>query len=476
MLAIHLKLSVIVWVRHVPRAMWLAALATIVLAAGGPAAAQQATDPADHVIVISIDGLLPEYAARPQDFGLSLPALEDLALQGSVAERVEAVYPSSTYPSHTSIATGVRPARHGVVANTRFAPGKSDGGGWYFETEAIHVPTLWERAQQAGLKTGGVSWPVTVGSSIDILYPEGHQAPQGTTWLDLARTQSTPGLIDAVVEELGGFGANDNRDPIQRDRFATAVALHIIRNHRPNLLLIHLVETDYRQHASGPHSPEARAAFARVDAHVGAIAHATEEAGIRDRTTFIITGDHGFAPVHSVLQPNVALHRAGLLETDADGDVLDWQAIADGPVIRLRRPDDPVLAQRVAELFHTLASVEQRGLFRVIPRDELTRLGADPEALLAIEPAVGYYWSGGFEGERFVAPTDRRGAHGYLPTNPLMHTGLILSGAGVVPGVSIPFARQVDIAPTVAHLLGFEMPDTDGSTIARVLQQEPGIP
>jgi predicted AlkP superfamily pyrophosphatase or phosphodiesterase len=441
------------------------------IGAAVPVAAQPAGRPADHVILISIDGLLPDYCLRPEAFGLSLPALASLGRAGSVADGVVGQYPSLTYPSHTSIVTGVRPARHGIVHNTKFAPAGS--GGWYFESEAIRVPTLWDAARTAGLKTAGVSWPVTVGSSIDVLYPEGHQSPPDRTWLELAREQSTPGLIDAIVRELGGFGPNDNRDPIQRDRFAATAARHIIVAHRPNLLLVHLVETDFAQHAEGPHSPRAKEAFRRVDAHVGAIVRATEEAGIRTRTAFVITGDHGFYRVHSVLQPNVILRQAGLLGTDATGRIVEWQAIAHGSTIRLQDPGDGTLARRVAGLFRDLAAGRYRDIFRVIDREELDALGSDPDAVLALEPVEGYYWSGGFEEDAFIVATTRRGAHGYLPANPRMHTGLILSGAGIRKGVPLPLARQVDIAPTIARLLGFEMRDVDGTAMVGVLETRP---
>lgn len=430
--------------------------------------AQPAGRQADHVVIISIDGLLPEYGARPGDFGLSLPALEALRDAGSVADGVVGQYPSSTYPSHTSIVTGVTPARHGIFHNTKLDA--AGPGEWYFESDAIRVPTLWDVARAAGLKTAGVSWPVTVGGTIDVLYPETNQAPRDTTWLDLARRQSTPGLIDAVVAELGGFGANDNRDPIQRDRFAAAVARHIVLKERPNLLLIHLMETDSAQHAHGPHSAEAKAAFARVDAHVGAIVRATEEAGIHDRTAFVITGDHGFYRVHSVLQPNVVLRQAGWLQTDASGRITEWQAIAHGAFIRLRDPADQGLAERVATRFRELASGRYRGIFRVVERDELDALGSDPGAVIAVEPIEGYAWSGGFDGDALIAATSRRGTHGYMPTSPRMHTGLILSGAGIRSGVPLPLARQIDIAPTVARLLGLEMKDVDGTAMVGIVR------
>jgi hypothetical protein len=51
-----------------------------------------------------------------------------------------------------------------------------------------------------------------------------------------------------------------------------------------------------------------------------------------------------------------------------------------------------------------------------------------------------------------------------------MRTGLIAAGAGIRPGVPLPLVRQIDIAPTVARLLGFTMPDADGVALVGVLK------
>jgi hypothetical protein len=69
----------------------------------------------------------------------------------------------------------------------------------------------------------------------------------------------------------------------------------------------------------------------------------------------------------------------------------------------------------------------------------------------------------GFEGDEFVAPTATRGSHGYLPDQPALHTGLILSGAGVRAGLVVPRARQIDVGPTAARLLGLDLGDTEGA-------------
>lgn len=429
----------------------------------------QAARATDHVVLISLDGFDPTTYMDPARFGVELPTLKALKEGGSWAAGVEVQYPSMTYPGHTSIVTGVHPARHGVYQNTRLDPATS-ATAWYFENTAMKVPAIWDLAEAKGLSTAGVSWPVSVGAKMRTLYPESNQAPRDMTWLDLARKESTLGLVDAVVQELGGFGPRDNLNAVKRDRFATTMATHIIRTAKPNLIVIHLMQTDEAQHNHGPRSPEAREAFANLDRHVAEIVKAVDDAGIRLRTTFVITGDHGFYKVHSQLQPNVILRDMGLLETDAKGTVTRWKAQTHGFAIKVKDKGDTATAEAVTRMFTSLANGAYKGLFRVVTRAEMDALAADPEALLALEPVEGYTVNATVEGGTFVAATTRRGQHGYLPTNPQLRTGLILNGAGIRPGLEIPFARQIDIAPTVARLLGLDMKDVDGVEMAGVIK------
>lgn len=421
---------------------------------------------ARHVILISIDGLKPAYYLPSPTRVTRTPALDALRERGSWADGVVGQFPSLTYPSHTSIVTGVRPSVHGVVQNTRFAPDGS--GGWFFDSAVLKVPALWDAARTAGLKTAAISWPVTVGATIDYLLPETNQAPRDSTWLDLMRRQSTPGLVDAVVERLGGFEPDGNRDYVQRDRFSTAAAAVIIEKYRPNLLLIHLVEADTAQHQFGPGSPQAIAAMTRIDASIASILKSVDTAGIAADTAVIITGDHGFYRVHSAFQPNVILREAGLLEVDADGRVTAWQAMAHRSAIRLKAPNDAALAAKVEGLFTTLASGQYKGLFRVIKRQEIADRGGDLDALLFLEPIEGYTTAAGTSGG-FLIASARHGDHGYLPDGAAMHTGLIAAGAGIERGIAIPLARQIDIGPTAARLLGIDLPHAEGVAMAGIL-------
>jgi hypothetical protein len=446
-----------------------AALASVLLLLPAVTRAQQPAAAARHVILISIDGLRPDYYLPGPSRTTTMPTLDALRERGSWADGVLGQFPSLTYPSHTSIVTGVRPARHGIVHNTYFEPA-SGSSAWMFESSALKVPALWDAARAAGLTTAGVSWPVTVGASINYLLPETNQAPRDSTWLDLMRRQSTPGLVDAVVARLGTFAPNANRDYRERDRFSAAAAAHIIETYKPNLVMIHLVEADTAQHQYGPNSPEAVAALRRIDGRLAEITAAVDKAGIAGQTAFIITGDHGFYRVHSAFQPNVVLRKAGLIETDATGQVVSWTAIAHRSAIKLKHPGDAALARRVDKLFRDLAEGPYRGLFRIVGQDEIARYGADPSALLYLEPIEGYTTGAGMTGE-FLIASARHGDHGYMPDPPAMHTGLVAAGAGILQGLAIPLARQIDIGPTAARLLGFDLRHAEGVPMVGMLAQ-----
>jgi predicted AlkP superfamily pyrophosphatase or phosphodiesterase len=431
-----------------------AAMAAVLLVAAAPGPPRR---PADHVVLVSIDGLVPEAYLGPH--ATAMPNLQKLRASGSWAEGVVGQYPSLTYPSHVSMATGVRPARHGITQNQIFDPGTGSRQ-WIMEASRIKVRALWDVARDAGLTTAAISWPVTAGAAIDAVIPEGIGA-------------STPGLLEATAGRVG-FARPGPAEYERRDIFMTAAAAHVVRSLRPNLLLLHLVQADEAQHVSGRGSEAAGRAFAAVDRHLGELIRAVDDAGIRERTAIVVTGDHGFYSIHSALQPNVALRQAGLLTTAADGHIEAWQAAAQRAAIKLREPDDVAIARRVEALFQELADGRYRGIFRVVRRAELDALGADPTALLMLEPVEGYMVTDGFAEDAFVTTTAVRGQHGFLPTARAMHTGLVIAGAGVRAGIAVPLARQIDVAPTVARLLGTTMEGVDGAPMMGILTDGQG--
>ena len=138
----------------------------------------------------------PDYVLKADQYGLKIPHLRTILQDGAHASGVRGVLPTVTYPSHTTILTGVWPSKHGIYSNTAFDPQKLNAQGWLWYSEDIRVPTLWEAAASAGYSVGSVSWPVSVGAKgVAYLIPEYWRAPKSAEDVKLIRALSTPGLV-----------------------------------------------------------------------------------------------------------------------------------------------------------------------------------------------------------------------------------------------------------------------------------------
>src|SRR5208337_3949119 len=112
------------------------------LLGGGVLRAQEKGGPL--LVMISIDGLRPDYVTAADAHGAKVPNLRRFLKEGAYAEGVTGVVPTVTYPSHTTLVTGVWPATHGILANTTFDPLQKNYQGWYWYSEDIRVATLWD--------------------------------------------------------------------------------------------------------------------------------------------------------------------------------------------------------------------------------------------------------------------------------------------------------------------------------------------
>src|SRR5262249_37082395 len=261
-----------------------------------------------------------DYSTTPPAIGLKVPTLTSMKLDGAFADGVEGVYPAVTYPAHTTLVTGVLPAIHGIVQNRIFEPPTGpQTRSWYWFASALKAETLWMAAKKAGLSVGAVGWPVTAGADVDYNFPEIWDPAEQPITHRRALQYSTPGLVDKVGSSMGAS---------RGDQFRTNIAEYIIKNYKPNLLLVHLIELDDTHHHAGPRSQKAIEAMEREDSYIGRILQATRDAGILGNTTVFVVSDHGFASVSKKFEPNVVLARAGLINVDSSGKVVAWKAAA----------------------------------------------------------------------------------------------------------------------------------------------------
>ena len=107
-----------------------------------------------RVIVVSVDGLVPASYTAPDAHGLAVPTLREMVQNGAWSAGALSVFPSITYPAHTSIATGLNPGAHGIVTNLVFDPLGKNQQGWRWYAEDIRAPALWDAARARALKIG----------------------------------------------------------------------------------------------------------------------------------------------------------------------------------------------------------------------------------------------------------------------------------------------------------------------------------
>jgi predicted AlkP superfamily pyrophosphatase or phosphodiesterase len=435
-----------------------------------PKAAPPAVEPRRdaHVIMISIDGLVPDYYTSPGRLGLRVPALIQMKLGGAYADGVEGVYPTVTYPAHTTLITGVRPAVHGIIQNRIFeAPTEPQTREWYWFSNALKSETLWGLAKKAGLVTAAVGWPVTVGADIDYNMPE---------IMDPNETPSTPKrtLQYTTPTLLAGLkGLNLSADATT-DARRTAVSEFIIKTYKPNLMLIHLIELDGTHHKFGTRTPQAIETAEREDGFVARIVEAVKAAGIFEKTTFLLVSDHGFADVAKRFEPGVVLVKEKLITLDGSGKAVDWKAAvwpAGGScAIVLRNPDDKETARKVQAVFSRIAEQNGGPLNRVLTQEELKRLGAVPNATLMLEAAPKFAFGDDLTGPEVHETKDYRGTHGHLPSRAELRSALIVYGEAAKVGARMPLARMIDIAPSAAGLLGLRFQVVEGSPIRELIK------
>ena len=415
---------------------------------------------APRVVLISIDGMMPASYTDPA-LAARTPNLRRLAAEGVWAEGMIGVTPTVTYPSHTTLITGVEPARHGIVDNRILDPENRSNGAWFWYAREIRVTTLPGAVRARGLTAGGVTWPVTVGMDLDFNAPEYIGASRHPEGIALQRALSTPRtLYDAAGTARGRpFGWP------QSDRDRADLAAFIARTYTPNLLMLHLIELDTAEHAHGPGSPEALDALQQLDGLAGEVIAAARTAPGGDRTTIAVVSDHGFLRHSSTLQPNFALKQAGLIDVDASGRVTGWRAYfhasgGSGFVYVKDAADRP----RVAAILEAVRQDPANGVRAVWNAGDLARLGAHPEAAFGIDAADGFYTAAGHDA--LVKPSTSKGGHGFAPDRTALHASLILAGPTVERRGSLGVVRMTQVAPTLAKILGVALDADAGAPIA----------
>lgn len=450
------------FVRVAAAAVALAAAA--LLFSARPATAQDEL----RLLVIAVDGLRPDYVLQADQHGLRIPNLRRFLREGVHATGVRGVTPTVTYPSFTTILTGASPARHGIVANTTFDPLERNAGGWFWYAQDIRVPTLWDVVASAGLKTASVHWPVSVGARVTWNLPQIWRTGTPDD-RKLVTALASAGLVKELEETIGEPYANGIDESIEGDENRARFAVRLLEARRPNVMTAYFTALDHEQHETGPLSRSDFSVLERIDAIIGRLLDAAARMG--DGRAFVaVVSDHGFEAIERDVNLRTAFRSAGLLTFAEEGadKPSDWRATvwtngASAAVI-LKDPADSRTRADVKALLARLSADPANGIRRVLEGEAISKLGGYPDASFVIDLEPGFQFGNRTTGV-LVTQRGRGGMHGYLPDNPNMRASFLLLGPGIRAGASLGEIDMRDVGPTLASLIGLELPGAEGRAL-----------
>ena len=372
--------------------------------ASDPDPAPSARERAPTVVLISLDG------TRPADLSAErLPSLVALGRAGVRAEGLIPIDPPNTFPSHVSLATGVRPDVHRLVNNSFVDPERGrftrDAPHTWIESEPI-----WSIAERHGIRTAAYFWVGSEGPW------QGGPGPSETRRFSSRTSEKTK--VNRILSWLS------IEDP----------------GERPRLIVSWFHGADHASHEHGPDSPAVTRSLAPQDREIARLVGEMETRGLFPSTTLIFVSDHGMVRAKRRLDLAAALRAAGLRPSVLG--IGGFASIVFKPAIRTDSALDRTVEVARAEGLAAWRREQAPADWHVAD----ARFG-DVVVRAPIGVAI----------VRSTASIE--GFHGYDAREPAMAGLLVARGRGIRPGTRLGRVSALAIAPTVLSLLGLPIPD-----------------
>jgi predicted AlkP superfamily pyrophosphatase or phosphodiesterase len=388
----------------------------------GPCFGQLAPQDKPYVLLISIDGFRYDYAER--DHATNLLAL---GKTGVTAKALIPSFPTTTFPNHYTIVTGLYPAHHGLVDNSFWDPERQAG----FKSSALAATTdgswwggtpLWVLAEQQGMRAASFFWP---GSDAEIQH-----------------TRPTY------------FYKYDGKIPDEQ-RVAQVVAwLKLPKAQRPHFITLYFSDVDHEGHLFGPDAPQTHDAIRAVDAQLGKLFGEVRALGIP--LDIFVVSDHGMAAVTGDVDMSKLADLTGVEIAPNSTDFKFYSADPkriDRLYSELHGKDPRVEVYRPTEIPERLRYAGNQRI------GDLVALAAEP-VVLHLAPRPGQ--------------TQPKGMHGYdVARMPEMRGIFFAAGPDLKAGLTVEEFQNIHIYPLIAHILGLTVPsgiDGQFSVLAPILK------
>jgi predicted AlkP superfamily pyrophosphatase or phosphodiesterase len=386
-----------------------------------------------YVVLVSLDGFRHDFIERYRP-----ASLQRLASRGIVARALIPPFPSKTFPSHYTIATGLYPGRHGILSNTFYDPAL---GGWFRVKDSTTVrdgrwyggTPIWVAVEREGVHTSVYFWP---GSEAAV------QGVRPSAWRTYRASVPDSVRVDESVAQL-----------------------RLSAERRPRLVMLYLSVVDDTAHRHGPDSPRTPVAVASIDRALTRLLDSLARLPFADSVNVVVVSDHGMRDSHQerMVPLRSMLAAAGI-------DTTRVQMGDNGPVMPLWFAGDSALARRTLGVLDAGLSHARAYARGATPArwhvDGNVRGG---EVIVVAEPGWVVVKSAG---DRVLD----RGNHGWDSDDPLMHGIFVAAGPRIRPSGAIPAFESVHVYPFLAAILELERAprgDGDPAVLAPYLRAGP---
>jgi predicted AlkP superfamily pyrophosphatase or phosphodiesterase len=451
--------------------------------------AMREAGPPTRIFLITVSGLDSSNYLDPWGHSVAeggevvMPNLAKLAREGAMGIYAIPPSPGSTRSSHATLVTGLLPPRHGVIGDGTL---NADGGRVmpFLDSRLLRGTALWDAAIGRGVLSMG--WPTTGGARIELLIPE-VAGGGSSSWLERIKSASSPMLVRELESiAFADVEASPERDDgskrelttwptaAEKDAAFVETVCRIVASDRdPGLWLLQLNQAGDAQRLAGYGSVEVANSLSRVDDGLGRLRACLEAQDQLADTAIFVVGDVAYKPVHSSVAPNVALVNSGLIGRDprSSTGVRSWLALVRShgrsAYLYARDAGSALEAREVLEV-----ESELTGAFEVVSAKDMTKYDVDPQAWFGLVAAPGFTIGNELTGDN-VRPAEVRSAAGSFTASDSTGAavGFVAWGRGIRQQIRLPILELVDVAPTIAALLGVRLgEDVQGAELMGILR------
>lgn len=422
------------------------------------------------LVVLSIDSL----QTNDLPFLQSLPNFSTILSKCALVKNVREVYPTLTYPIHTTIITGVTPDKHGVPHNQLPSINHEDpdwsimGSDWNWYSHSNKAYSLMDAANDKGLVTASVAWPVMGGQkptyNLAEIWPNSKEA-----YLETLQRSCTANVLEDYYEtHLKPIDWSRKPD---MDSFGVEISADMLRRHKPDLMLIHSVCLDHARHKYGDEHEMVNECLVRVDSIVGEIIDACKEAGTFEETNFVILGDHGHIDVKYAFNLNKLFVEHGFIRVDENNNVKDYDAYSFSAGfsthIMIKNKENIDMQEKVYSMLKKIKEEHQDYIETFYTAKEaIENEGLAGDFSFVIEGIEGVVFLNDVSGDLIISSSEGnynyyKGMHGHHPSKG-NKPPFIVYGPAITKNIVIESGDMIDECPTLARLLDVKMPNMDG--------------